>query len=241
MVTLLTSLQQKDNDDGFGKSAAVHAEYVKFLAGEAASRDLAMGLKNALDLIPDVVDVVQFAVNEQCHEFGECDAYKPFTEAGKAVFNIEYNGQCDAVDGVVMTTVTKELDLSQLGGQCNAGGANPPTPTETKKETAPSATEKATQPAVTKTPVTTQPPAVQPVKSATPSSSTTGPPKATPSSTVPADGEDEDEGEDEEENGEQNENEDEDDDDAEEEMPRPHYRHKYHGGWHNSIRARDEE
>ncbi|KAF2254805.1 glycoside hydrolase family 114 protein, partial [Trematosphaeria pertusa] len=79
-----------DNQDGFGYDKAAYVDYVNFMAKEAASNNLAIGLKNAIDLIPDVLAVVQFAVNEQCHEYGECDQYKPFTDANKAVFNIEY-------------------------------------------------------------------------------------------------------------------------------------------------------
>ncbi|KAF1951680.1 hypothetical protein CC80DRAFT_391907, partial [Byssothecium circinans] len=78
------------NQDGWGYKQADYAAYVKFLAHESSAADLAIGLKNALELIPDVLDVVQFAVNEQCHEFNECALYKPFTAADKAVFNIEY-------------------------------------------------------------------------------------------------------------------------------------------------------
>ena len=38
----------------------------------------------------DLVDEFDFAVNEQCHEFDECDAFVPFIERGKPVFNAEY-------------------------------------------------------------------------------------------------------------------------------------------------------
>ncbi|KAF2022117.1 glycoside hydrolase family 114 protein, partial [Aaosphaeria arxii CBS 175.79] len=77
--------------DGFGYDKSAYVDYVKFLAQEANAQNLAMGLKNAVDIIPDVVSVVQFAVNEQCHEYaGECAKYKPFTAQNKAVFNIEY-------------------------------------------------------------------------------------------------------------------------------------------------------
>lgn len=40
-------------------------DYVRFLASTAAANNLAIGLKNSVDIIPDVVDVMQFAVNEQ--------------------------------------------------------------------------------------------------------------------------------------------------------------------------------
>ncbi|KAF2656707.1 glycoside hydrolase family 114 protein, partial [Lophiostoma macrostomum CBS 122681] len=77
--------------DGFGYDKTAYVDYVKFMAQEAKNNGLAIGLKNAVDLIPDVVDVMQFAVNEQCHEYSEeCALYKPFTDQNKAVFNIEY-------------------------------------------------------------------------------------------------------------------------------------------------------
>ncbi|KAF2109266.1 glycoside hydrolase superfamily, partial [Lophiotrema nucula] len=78
------------SQDGFGYDKSAYVDYVKFLAQEASANNLAIGLKNAEDLIPDVVDVMAFAINEQCHEYSECDLYKPFTEQNKAVFNIEY-------------------------------------------------------------------------------------------------------------------------------------------------------
>lgn len=87
----------------------------------AKANNLAIGLKNALDMIPDVVDSVQFAVNEQCHEHGECEQYKPFTDQNKAVFNIEYGGNdCSSPAGVKLSTLIKSEDqeLNELGGAC---------------------------------------------------------------------------------------------------------------------------
>lgn len=34
--------------------------------------------------------VFDFAVNEQCHEYDECEAMRPFVDAGKPVFNADY-------------------------------------------------------------------------------------------------------------------------------------------------------
>ncbi|KAF2867967.1 glycoside hydrolase superfamily, partial [Massariosphaeria phaeospora] len=78
------------SQDGFGYDKSAYVDYLRFLAQEAQTNNLAIGLKNAVDLIPEVVNFMQFAINEQCHEFRECDQYKPFTAANKAVFNIEY-------------------------------------------------------------------------------------------------------------------------------------------------------
>lgn len=121
-----------------------------------------MGLKNAVDLIPSVVNDVQFAVNEQCHQYsGECALYKPFTEANKAVFNIEYGGNhCDNPSGVKLSTLIKPEDqgLNTLGGACanqNQGtpsNGNAPAPSRTSA--APAQTSKAVgnQPAPTSSP-----------------------------------------------------------------------------------------
>lgn len=51
---------------------------------------MALGLKNAGDIVGSVLPLVQFSVNEQCAEYEECDAFVPFIEAGKPVFHIEY-------------------------------------------------------------------------------------------------------------------------------------------------------
>ncbi|KAF1974329.1 hypothetical protein BU23DRAFT_505299 [Bimuria novae-zelandiae CBS 107.79] len=118
-----------DNQDGFGYEQSAYVDYVKFLAQEAASNGLAIGLKNALDLIPDVIDVIQFAVNEQCHEYNECDRYKPLTAANKAVFAIEYGGDnCANPAGVKMSILIKPEDqaLNTLGGACEAAKASSP-------------------------------------------------------------------------------------------------------------------
>jgi hypothetical protein len=47
-------------------------------------------LKNAGDIIPTVLPVVHFSVNEQCAEHSECETFAPFVKAGKPVFHIEY-------------------------------------------------------------------------------------------------------------------------------------------------------
>jgi hypothetical protein len=54
---------------------------------------MAIGLKNAEELLPQVQSMVQFAVNEECASMSNsdgCDPYLPFLDAGKPVFHIEY-------------------------------------------------------------------------------------------------------------------------------------------------------
>jgi hypothetical protein len=78
------------NDTGFDLTADVQLAYNRFLAEQAHARGLAIALKNDLEQIAELVKDFDFSVNEQCHEFDECDALFPFIEAGKPVFNAEY-------------------------------------------------------------------------------------------------------------------------------------------------------
>jgi hypothetical protein len=75
---------------GFELDAATQLDFNRFLAAEAHGRGLAAGLKNDLDQIPELVTDFDFAVNEQCFEYAECEPYADFVTAGKPVFNAEY-------------------------------------------------------------------------------------------------------------------------------------------------------
>ncbi len=78
------------NDTGFPITATEQLAFNRAIANEAHLRGLSVALKNDLDQIPEIVDYVDFSVNEQCHEFDECDQLQPFITAGKPVFNAEY-------------------------------------------------------------------------------------------------------------------------------------------------------
>jgi hypothetical protein len=60
------------------------------LARLAHERGLTVGLKNDLDQVDDLVDDFDFAVNEQCAQYGECAELAPFVAQGKPVFHVEY-------------------------------------------------------------------------------------------------------------------------------------------------------
>lgn len=78
------------NDNGFGFSANDQIAYNTLLAKIAHDNGMSVALKNDLDQIPQLVTVFDFAVNEQCAEYNECASLDPFTQAGKAVAQIEY-------------------------------------------------------------------------------------------------------------------------------------------------------
>lgn len=78
------------NDPGFDYGPTGQADYARFLAAEAHARGLSIGLKNDLDQIGELVTHFDWALNEQCFEYDECDVYGPFLDADKAVFQVDY-------------------------------------------------------------------------------------------------------------------------------------------------------
>lgn len=78
------------NDNGVGFSYSDQLSYNMWIADEAHRRGLGVGLKNDLEQIKDLVKNFDFAVNEQCFEYDECELLLPFVESGKAVFGVEY-------------------------------------------------------------------------------------------------------------------------------------------------------
>ncbi len=115
------NVQGYGQQTGFPLSQGDAASYVRALARLAHERGLAFGLKNAPEILDQVSDVVDFAVNEQCHEFQECDAYDDFLAAGKPVVVIEYTGRPADVCRKVpkgMYVMFKELSLNAVRGTC---------------------------------------------------------------------------------------------------------------------------
>ncbi len=78
------------NNSGFNLTATDQLAFNRLIANEAHSRDLSVGLKNDLDQINDLIAYYDFAVNEECFEYSECDTLAPFINHGKAVLNAEY-------------------------------------------------------------------------------------------------------------------------------------------------------
>ncbi|GAA1848682.1 hypothetical protein GCM10009836_30530 [Pseudonocardia ailaonensis] len=78
------------NKTGFALTADDQLAYNTMLAQLAHDRGLTVGLKNDLDQVEDLVGPFDFAVNEQCAQYRECDALRPFVDAGKPVLHVEY-------------------------------------------------------------------------------------------------------------------------------------------------------
>jgi hypothetical protein len=104
------------NETGFPLTYEDQLAYNIWLAEQAHERGLSIGLKNDLEQVEDLVEHFDWALNEQCFYFEECDYLLPFIEAEKAVFNIEYEGDpaeyCPLALEMGFSTVTKTLDLA---------------------------------------------------------------------------------------------------------------------------------
>lgn len=87
------------NKNGLGLTKNDSIDFMRFLHTESSKYNMSIGLKNAGDIIPDVLDIVEFSVNEQCVQMQECETFAQFVKKGKPVFNIEYpNGAPDVDD-----------------------------------------------------------------------------------------------------------------------------------------------
>jgi len=75
-----------------------------------------VGLKNDLLQIKDLVSYFDFAYNEQCYQYGECDKLTPFILQGKAVFQAEYQGNltriCAKAKSLKMDAVLMDMDVT---------------------------------------------------------------------------------------------------------------------------------
>ncbi len=79
-----------ENDTGFPLTARDQRVYNRFLAEAAHRRGLAVGLKNDLDQIAELVPYFDWITSEECFRYQECHLLQPFLRAGKPVFVIEY-------------------------------------------------------------------------------------------------------------------------------------------------------
>lgn len=93
-----------DNDECgayIGKPLArtLQIQYNLWQVQTAHGLGLSISLKNTIGLMPDIANYYDFAVNEQCLQFMECDVYKTyFSSKNKLVLNIEYQKNLKSAD-----------------------------------------------------------------------------------------------------------------------------------------------
>lgn len=86
------------------------------LANLAHSKGLTVALKNDLGQANELRPWFDFAINEQCFQYRECDFPPPglagWTAAGQAVFNVEYKSlKCAQAAGFSISSILKTVDL----------------------------------------------------------------------------------------------------------------------------------
>jgi hypothetical protein len=109
------------NDTGFALTAADQLRFNRFLAGLAHHAGLLVALKNDPAQIPQLLPDFDFAVDEQCYQYGGCGLGR-FVAAGKPAFDIEYRlaaGKfCPAANQADVNALVKHLSLDAWRVAC---------------------------------------------------------------------------------------------------------------------------
>ena len=119
---------EPDNVDGYANKSGFPLEeqdqldYNIWLAETAHARNLSIGLKNDLAQIENLVTYFDWALNEECFYYDECDLLLPFVQANKAVFGVEYelesNDFCSKANDLNLDFLKKNWDLDAWRESC---------------------------------------------------------------------------------------------------------------------------
>jgi hypothetical protein len=106
------------NKTGLPISADTQLLFNSSLANLAHGKGLTAALKNDLGQLTDLKPYFDFAINEQCFQFKECNFPPPglpdWTASGKAVFNVEYKSSalnCPLAATYQISSILKTVDL----------------------------------------------------------------------------------------------------------------------------------
>jgi hypothetical protein len=110
------------NHTGFPLTGAEQLRYDVFLANAAHQRGMSAVLKNDLGQVRALLPYFDFALNEQCYQYHECDKLTPFVDAGKAVFGVEYRlapaDFCPEANAADFNFLKKKLSLRAWRHPC---------------------------------------------------------------------------------------------------------------------------
>ncbi len=106
------NIDSYSNDPGFPLTARHAVAYARALAGAAHAEGLTIGQKNAIELAPDLVDVMDFMVTEECFEQGWCEETRIYLSQGKPVYAAEYTGQ--GVDWAAACEQARDLGIAMI-------------------------------------------------------------------------------------------------------------------------------
>jgi hypothetical protein len=110
------------NKTGFALTADDQLRFNRFLAAAAHARGLSIGLKNDVDQGRALEPDFDWALNEQCFQYDECERLQPFVAAGKAVFVTEYELEpaafCARARAFGFMAMVKRLELGTFRQPC---------------------------------------------------------------------------------------------------------------------------
>lgn len=112
------------NETGFALTRQDALRFTRWLARTAHGLGLAVGLKNALELVPSLASRFDFAVVEQCFEYDECERLAPFVRRRKPVYEVEYGGSlatlCPRAARLGINSTLASLELDDSAQPCPA-------------------------------------------------------------------------------------------------------------------------
>ena len=118
-----------ENNTGFPLTGQDQLVYNRFLSTAAHERGLAIGLKNDLGQIFDLVPYFEWIINEECFNYQECHLLQPFQEAGKPVFVIEYERApeevCPLANQLGFNALIKHWELDAYRIDCHQFSVEP--------------------------------------------------------------------------------------------------------------------
>ncbi len=113
------------NDTGFPLTYADQLAFARWLAEEAHVRGLAIGIKNAPEMVADTLAIFDFAITEDAYYYGWAADMLAFVEAGKPVFAAEYTDMdvdfaaaCEWGERHRISFILKHRDLDAWLGTC---------------------------------------------------------------------------------------------------------------------------
>ena len=143
------------NPTGFPLTAQDQLNYNEFLANLAHSYNLSVALKNDLGQVTQLLPYFDYAINEQCFDYSECNLLLPFINSGKPVFQAEYSMDtsqfCSQANAMNFNSIRKHLALDTWIVPCR----DPPATSATTTTTTTSVASSTTSTVVSATSITT--------------------------------------------------------------------------------------
>jgi hypothetical protein len=111
------------NDTGFALQPRDQLAYNIFLSNAAHTRGLAIGLKNDMGQISELLPYYDWVLNEECFSYQECVWLTPFLQAGKPVLVVEYElspgDYCEQANELGFNALHKHWDLDAYVTDCH--------------------------------------------------------------------------------------------------------------------------